>query len=56
MTNNENPDTTTEITDPNDMALLQALRGATFGPDSTVTLPSGRVLNAQQVRELTANS
>ncbi|MFV8142018.1 hypothetical protein ACNQR7_31015 [Mycolicibacterium senegalense] len=47
---------TPDITDPNDIAMLKAISGATFGPDSTVTLPSGRVLTPQQVRELTADS
>lgn len=45
-----------DISDPNDIAMLKALRGAAFGPDATVTLPSGRVLTAQQIRELTADS
>lgn len=52
---NENASAAPEISDPNDIAFLQTLRGATFGPDSTVTLPSGRVLTAHQIRELAAD-
>lgn len=52
MTNNTTgaPD----ITDPNDLAFLAAMRTATFG--GNVTLPSGLTLTPEQIRELTADS
>ncbi len=50
----ENSSGSPDITDPNDLALLKALRTATFsGP---VTLPSGLTLTPEQLRELTADS
>lgn len=52
----ENTASTPEISDPNDIAALQALSGATFGPGSAITLPSGLTLTPEQVRELAADS
>ncbi|WP_260972887.1 hypothetical protein [Mycolicibacterium llatzerense] len=51
---NDNSTGAPEITDPNDLALLKALRTATFG--GPVTLPSGLTLTPEQIRELTADS
>lgn len=50
----ENSSDTPEITDPNDIALLKALRTATG--NGHVTLPSGLTLTPEQLRELTADS
>jgi len=50
----ENSNGAPDITDPNDLALLRALRTASVsGP---VTLPSGLTLTPEQLRELTADS
>lgn len=42
--------------DPDDLALLQMLKGAKFGARSHITLPSGQTISGQQARELTEDS
>lgn len=42
--------------DPDDLALLQMLKGAKFSARSHITLPSGQTISGQQARELTEDS
>jgi hypothetical protein len=37
---------------PEDRAVLQMLAGARLGPDATLTLPSGRVLNGEDAQRI----
>ncbi|SLI19850.1 Uncharacterised protein [Mycobacteroides abscessus subsp. abscessus] len=43
-------------TDPDDLALLRLLKGAKFGDEGRIVLPSGRSITSQQARELTQDS
>lgn len=40
--------------DINDIRCLQALAGANFGPNASLTLPSGEVLSPDEAQVLTA--
>lgn len=40
--------------EPGDVAVLKMMAGASFGPDATLTLPSGRVLSADEAQALAA--
>lgn len=50
------PELTGTPTDPNDLAVLQMLKGAKFGENSQIILPSGQSITGQQARELTQDS
>ena len=43
-----------EEINPNDELVLRMMAGATFGPNSSLVLPSGRHLSAEEAQALTS--